>query len=229
MRERGISAIGAMIFYRFEVPGTANNEAKGMSFVEPLRTNICVFTGSRRGARGEYAEAALQFARELVARNLGLVYGGGDVGLMGVIADAVLERGGHVTGVIPAAFVEKEVAHRGLSELRVVQSMHERKAMMAELSHAFVALPGGIGTMEEFFEVLSWAQLGLHDKPCALLDVCGYYRPLVGFLDSAVEQDFLKPKHRALLIVEERPGILLDRLQNLIVARGAKAFDATPT
>ncbi|MGE5303461.1 MAG: TIGR00730 family Rossman fold protein, partial [Alphaproteobacteria bacterium] len=127
---------------------------------------MCVFTGSRQGSRPEYAAAARQLGRELVARGYGLVYGGGDVGLMGVVADAVLEQQGRVIGVIPAAFVEKEVAHRGLSELRIVQSMHERKAMMAELSHGFVAMPGGIGTMEEFFEVLSWAQLSLHDKPC---------------------------------------------------------------
>jgi len=197
--------------------------------VQHVEANICVFTGSRRGARREYAQAAAQFARELVARNFGLVYGGGDVGLMGVIADTALERRGHVIGVIPAAFVDQEVAHRGVSELRIVHSMHERKAMMAELSHAFVALPGGIGTMEEFFEVLSWAQLGLHNKPCGLLNVFGYYSRLIEFLDAAVEQDFLKPKHRALLIVEERPAALLDRLQEAILARGAERFDPSQT
>jgi uncharacterized protein (TIGR00730 family) len=148
---------------------------------------------------------------------------------MGVIADAALERQGYVIGVIPAAFVDQEVAHRGLSELRIVHSMHERKAMMAELSHAFVALPGGIGTMEEFFEVLSWAQLALHNKPCALLNVSGYYRQLIEFLDTAVEQDFLKPKHRALLIIEERPAALLDRLQEAITARGTERFDPSQT
>jgi uncharacterized protein (TIGR00730 family) len=179
--------------------------------------------------RPEYAAAATQLGRAMVERGYGLVYGGGNIGLMGVVADAVLERQGHVTGVIPAGFVEKEVAHRGLSELRIVQSMHERKAVMAELSLAFIAMPGGIGTMEEFFEVLSWAQLGLHNKPCGLLNVCGYYRPLVEFLDYAVEQDFLKPKHRALLIVEERPGPMLDRLQDLIVARPSGGFDASRT
>ena len=171
----------------------------------------------------------MEFAREAAARNYGLVYGGGDVGLMGVLADAALERQGYVAGVIPAAFVDQEVAHRGLSELRIVHSMHERKAMMAELSHAFVALPGGIGTMEEFFEVLSWAQLGLHNKPCGLLNVCGYYRHLVEFLDGAVEQDFLKPKHRALLMVEEHPAALLDRLQDAITVRGAARFDPSQT
>ena len=135
-----------------------------------------------------YADAAKQ-----LARGFGLVYGGGNVGLMNVIADAVLELGGHVTGVIPDSLVSKEVAHRGLSDLRVVQSMHERKALMAELSNGFIAMPGAIGTMEELFEVLSWAQLGLHEKPCGLLNVARYYDPLVEFLDRAVTQDFLKP------------------------------------
>jgi uncharacterized protein (TIGR00730 family) len=197
--------------------------------VHHVKANICVFTGSRRGARAEYAAAAGQLGRELVARGYGLVYGGGDVGLMEVVADAVLEQQGHVIGVIPATFVEREVAHRGLSELRIVQSMHERKAMMAELSHAFIAIPGGIGTMEEFFEVLSWAQLGLHNKPCGLLNVCAYYRHLVQFMDYAVEQDFLKPKHRALLIVEEETGTLLDRLEDSIVAHVPKPFDPSQT
>jgi len=193
--------------------------------VKTPKANICVFTGSRQGARPEYAAAARQIGCELAARGYGLVYGGGNVGLMGIVADAVLEQQGHVIGVIPAGFVEKEVAHRGLSELRIVQSMHERKAMMAEASHAFIAMPGGIGTMEEFFEVLSWAQLGLHNKPCGLLDVCAYYRRLVEFMDYAVEQDFLKPKHRELLVVESEPGELLDRFDQLIVARVPKRFD----
>ena len=165
----------------------------------------------------------------MAARGYGLVYGGGNVGLMGIVADAVLEQQGHVIGVIPAAFVEKEVAHRGLSELRIVQSMHERKAVMAEASHAFIAMPGGIGTMEEFFEVLSWAQLGLHNKPCGLLNVRGYYRRLVEFMDYAVEQDFLKAKHRELLLVESEPGELLDRFDQLIVTRAPKRFDPSQT
>lgn len=190
-----------------------------------VKAHICVFTGSRRGARPEYAAAARQIGRELVTRGYGLVYGGGNVGLMGIVADAVLERQGHVIGVIPAAFVEKEVAHRNLSELRIVQSMHERKAMMAEASHGFIAMPGGIGTLEEFFEILSWAQLGLHEKPCGLLDVCAYYRRLVEFMDYAVEQDFLKPKHRELLVVESEPSELLDRLDALIARRPPQRFD----
>src|SRR5262245_55803245 len=146
---------------------------------------ICVFTGSRRGVRAEYADAAKQLGRALVQRGYGLVYGGGKVGLMTIIADTVLDLKGHVTGVIPDSLVGKEVAHRGLSNLRVVGSMHERKALMAALSNGFIAMPGGIGTMEEFFEVLSWAQLGLHEKPCGLLNVCGYYDPLMQFIDHA--------------------------------------------
>jgi uncharacterized protein (TIGR00730 family) len=190
---------------------------------------ICVFTGSRHGASSAYADAAKQLARGLVERGFGLVYGGGNVGLMNVIADAALELGGHVTGVIPDSLVSKEVAHLGLSDLRVVQSMHERKALMAELSNGFIAMPGGIGTMEELFEVLSWAQLGLHEKPCGLLNVAGYYNPLVEFLDRAVTQDFLKPKHRALLLVESEPAILLDRFDEMLAAPAAKPFDPSIT
>jgi uncharacterized protein (TIGR00730 family) len=190
---------------------------------------ICVFTGSRHGASSAYADAAKQLARDLVERGFGLVYGGGNVGLMNVIANAVLELRGHVTGVIPNALVSKEVAHHGLSELRVVNSMHERKALMAELSDGFIALPGGIGTMEEFFEVLSWAQLGIHNKPCGLLNVSGYYDPLIEFLDQAVSEDFVKPKHRALLIVEHDPMKLLDRLAKILAAPPAKKFDPSIT
>jgi uncharacterized protein (TIGR00730 family) len=191
---------------------------------------LCVFTGSRHGLRPEYADAAKTLGHELVARGYGLVYGGANVGLMTVIADAVLESNGHVTGVIPNALVSKEVAHLGLSDLRVVDSMHERKALMAQLSDGFIAMPGGIGTMEEFFEVLSWAQLGLHEKPSALLNVGGYYDPLIQFLDHAVEQDFIKPKHRALLVVESDPDRLIDRLDALIAGRPtAKRFDPSLT
>ncbi|MET0585705.1 MAG: TIGR00730 family Rossman fold protein [Candidatus Binatia bacterium] len=196
--------------------------------MKPKR-QICVFTGSRHGAMPAYADAAKQLARGLVKRGFGLVYGGGNVGLMNVIADAVLELGGHVTGVIPDSLVSKEVAHRGLSDLRVVQSMHERKALMAELSNGFIAMPGGIGTMEELFEVLSWAQLGLHEKPCGLLNVARYYDPLVEFLDRAVTQDFLKPKHRALLLVERESAILLDRFDEMLAAPAAKPFDPSIT
>jgi uncharacterized protein (TIGR00730 family) len=191
--------------------------------------NICVFTGSLRGTLPAYGEAAQQLARKLVERGFGLVYGGGNVGLMSVVADSVLELGGHVTGVIPSSLVSKEVAHRGLSDLRVVNSMHERKALMAELSDGFIAMPGGIGTMEEFFEVLSWAQLTLHEKPCGLLNVSGYYDHLIQFLDYAVAQDFIKSKDRALMIVEEQPGQLLNRFEQAWISRPPKRFNSTVT
>jgi uncharacterized protein (TIGR00730 family) len=194
-----------------------------------MQSKICIFTGSRAGVLPAYARAANDVGRELVRRGYGLVYGGGNVGLMSVIADTVLELGGHVTGVIPSSLVSKEVAHRGLSDLHVVNSMHERKALMAELSDGFIAMPGGIGTMEEFFEVLSWAQLGLHDKPCGLLNVSGYYDQLIQFLDHAVSEEFIKPKHRALMIVEDHPGKLLDRFEKLFRAHPTKRFDPSRT
>jgi uncharacterized protein (TIGR00730 family) len=191
-----------------------------------LKGNICVFAGSRMGARADYAAAARCLGTALVERGYGLVYGGGNVGLMTVIADTVLKMKGHVTGVIPDALVTREVAHRGLTDLRVVRSMHERKAVMAELSQAFIAMPGGIGTMEELFEVLSWAMLGIHAKPCALFNPAGYYQPLIEFLGHAVSEDFLKPKHRALLIVENQPEDLLDRIEEAISPLAAQGFDA---
>jgi uncharacterized protein (TIGR00730 family) len=195
----------------------------------PIR-RICVFTGSRGGSDPGYAEAARQLGRELVERNYGLVYGGGNVGLMKIIADTVLDLAGHVTGVIPDSLVSKEVAHRGLSDLRIVQSMHERKAMMAALSDGFIALPGGLGTMEEFFEVLSWAQLGIHRKPCGLLNTSGYYKRLIEFLDHAVEHDFLKPKHRSLLILANEPPEILSRFEAFIkISGGDQHFDPSKT
>ena len=197
--------------------------------MEAPNRNICVFTGSQRGTRPEYAQAAKELGKELIARGYGLVYGGGNVGLMSVVADIALELGGHVTGVIPNSLVSKEVAHLGLSDLRVVNSMHERKALMAELSDGFIAMPGGIGTMEEFFEVLSWAQLGIHAKPCGLLNVSGYYDPLIQFLDHAVSEDFIKPKHRALMIVEREPGKLLDRFVEIWKSLAPRQFDPTVT
>jgi hypothetical protein len=148
---------------------------------------------------------------------------------MNVIANMMLGLHGHVTGVIPDTLVSKEVAHQGLSDLRVVSSMHERKAVMAELSIGFIALPGGIGTMEEFFEVLSWAQLGIHEKPCGLLNVAGYYDSLINFMNHAAEQDFIKPKHRALMIVESDPEKLLDRFDSFLLAHRAKRFDRSTT
>jgi len=171
---------------------------------------ICVFAGSRPGARAEYAAAARALGGTLARRGIGLVYGGGNVGLMGELADAALAAGGEVIGVIPEALVRKEVAHTGLSELRVVDSMHERKAQMADLADAFIALPGGMGTLEELCEILTWAQLGLHAKPCGLLDVCGYFERLLGFLDHAVAEDFLRAEHRDILFTAEDTERLLE-------------------
>lgn len=171
---------------------------------------LCVFCGSSPGARPEYGEAARRLAGALVERKIGLVYGGGGIGLMGQVAQAVLAQGGEVIGVIPQGLVDKELAFRELADLRVVDSMHERKALMAELSDGFMALPGGLGTIEEFFEVLSWAQLGLHGKPCGLLNVCQYYTPLMRFLDHAVDQRFMEPEHRSMILVDEEPAGLLD-------------------
>lgn len=148
----------------------------------------------------------------LALRGISLVYGGGNVGLMGIVADAALAAGGEVIGVIPKALVDKEIAHRGLTDLRVVGSMHERKALMAELSDAFVALPGGYGTFEEFCEVLTWAQLGIHQKPCGLLNIEGYYDRLIAFFDHAVGEAFLRPQHRSLVLKEQEPMLLLDIL-----------------
>jgi uncharacterized protein (TIGR00730 family) len=174
---------------------------------------VCVFCGSSPGARPAYAEAAEELAALLVANGIGLVYGGGGVGLMGRLADAVLARGGEITGVIPDALVDREIGHTGVRDMRTVGSMHERKALMAELSDAFVALPGGIGTLEELVEVFTWSQLGLHRKPCGLLDVEGYYEELAAFLDHAVRERFLREEHRSTLIVEREPAALLERLR----------------
>ena len=173
---------------------------------------VCVFCGSSAGALPEYAAAAEAFGAALARRGLELVYGGGRVGLMGRLADAVLAAGGHVIGVIPEALVARELAHQGVDELRVTASMHERKALMAELADAFVALPGGLGTLEELFEAWSWAQLGLHAKPCGWLDVQGYYASLARFLDHAAAEGFLSADCRAMLVSASEPEILLDRL-----------------
>ena len=171
-----------------------------------------MFSGSSPGADVAYRAAATDLGHRLAERGIELVYGGAQVGLMGVLADAALEGGGHVIGVIPQSLVDREIAHPGLGDLRVVDSMHERKALMAELSDAFVALPGGVGTLEELFEVYTWNQLGLHAKPLGLFNVRGYFDGLVRFLDHAVEERFVTRKHRAMLLVGERVGELLDGL-----------------
>ena len=176
--------------------------------------SICVFCGSSAGSNPAYTEAAHQLGKTLAERNITLVYGGGHVGLMGVVADAALERGGEVIGVMPKALVEREIGHTSLTKLNVVPSMHERKALMSELSEGFIALPGGNGTLEEFFEVLTWAQLGEHGKPCGLLNVAGYYDPLLAVFDNMVDKEFLKQVHRNLVLTETNPRTLLERFDS---------------
>ncbi len=177
----------------------------------PVR-RLCVFCASSIGTRAEYTAAAIELARVMTAAGVGLVYGGGAVGLMGVIADAVLERDGQVVGVIPEALASREIAHAGLTELRVVASMHERKALMAELSDGFIALPGGFGTFEEFCEVVTWTQLGLHPKRCGLLNVAGYYDALLAQCDRAVQDGFISPRNRGIVIADTDPAVLLARV-----------------
>ena len=173
---------------------------------------ICVFAGSSSGARAEYLAAARDLGRALAGRGLGLVYGGARVGLMGALADEMLSAGARVVGVMPEALVAKEVAHNGLTELRVVKSMHERKAMMSDLAGGFIALPGGFGTLDEFFEVLTWAQLGLHAKPCGLLNVHGYFDRLISFVEHAVAERFVRAEHGSMISVSATAPELLDRM-----------------
>jgi uncharacterized protein (TIGR00730 family) len=174
---------------------------------------IAVYCGSNKGARPEYAAAAQALGTLLAREQIELVYGGGMVGLMGIVADAVLKHGGHVIGVIPEKLVIKEVVHEKLPDLRVVKNMHERKALMAELSDGFIALPGGYGTFEEFFEVLAWSQLGWHTKPFGLLDIGGFYRSLLEFLDHTRNEGFIRPQHRELVLVADGAETLLQRMR----------------
>ena len=174
--------------------------------------NVCVFCGSRPGSRPEYTEAARSMGEALARRGLTLIYGGAKVGLMGTVADAARTAGGAVIGIIPQSLVRKEVAHSGLDDLRIVDSMHTRKAQMAELADAFIALPGGFGTFEEFFEIITWAQIGLHRKPCALLNVAGYYDPLLALIDHAITEDFAPSAHRRLIVTDTDAERLLDTL-----------------
>jgi uncharacterized protein (TIGR00730 family) len=174
---------------------------------------ICVFCGASPGARPAYRDATAELARLLVRDGIGVVYGGGGVGLMGALADAVITEGGEVIGVIPRALVDREIAHRDVIDMRVVGSMHERKALMAELADAFIALPGGLGTLEELFEVYTWAQLGLHQKPCGLLNVEGYFDGIEDFLTHAVTERFLREEHRKLLMIERDQAALLRRIR----------------
>jgi len=190
---------------------------------------ICVFCGSSPGKSPAYGAAARKLGQVLAKRGLSLVYGGSKVGLMGEVAEAVLAAKGEVIGVIPGPLANKELAHRGLSDLRVVDSMHERKALMAELSDGFIALPGGMGTFEEFFEITTWAQLGMHSKPCGLLNIAHYYDKLIQFLDQAMQECFIKPAHRALMMVASDADSLLDRFENHRPALVEKWIDRRTT
>ena len=190
---------------------------------------VCVYCGSSPGRRADYGAAGRVLGDEIARRDLGLVYGGASVGVMGVVANAVLERGGEVIGVIPESLATRELAHAGLSELVVVTSMHERKARMADLSDGFIALPGGWGTLEELFEALTWAQLGMHEKPCGLLNVAGYFDHLFRFLDYAVEEQFVRDAHRAMLLMEDDPAALLDRFADYRAPRVRKWIRAEET
>jgi hypothetical protein len=173
---------------------------------------ICVFCGSAKGARPEYQKAAVRLGNLMAERGIGLVYGGGSIGLMRVVADAVMDRGGEVIGVIPDSLLRREVGHRGVTKLHVVDTMHQRKALMADLSDAFIALPGGYGTLEEFCEVVTWSQLGIQQKPCGLLNVENFWDGLLEFLDHIVQEDFVRPENRGLVLVAGSEAELLDKL-----------------
>ena len=174
--------------------------------------SVCVYCGSNFGERSSYLKAAQSLGTEIAERGMTLIYGGGNVGLMGAVADSVLATGGKVIGVIPQALVDKEVAHTGLSDLRVVDSMHERKSLMADLSDGFIALPGGLGTLEEFCEVATWTQLGFHKKACGLLNISGFYDGLLSFLNHATKEKFIRPEHRSIILAEEDPVKLIEKL-----------------
>ena len=187
---------------------------------------LAIFCGSNPGTRPDYVEAAHAFGRLLAQRGIGIVYGGSNVGLMAALADAMLDEFGEIIGVIPRMLVEREVANTALTDLRIVDSMHQRKAMMAELADGFVALPGGIGTLEEFFETWTWGQLGMHAKPCGLLNVAGYFDPLLTFLDHAVSEKFVRDVHRAMVVVERDPAVLLSRFESYEPPRVVKWLNA---
>jgi uncharacterized protein (TIGR00730 family) len=211
-------------------PGPPQQSLGLMSDPKPAPSrSICVFCGSSPGNDPAFQAAAVELGRALVARGYGLVYGGASIGLMGLVADTVLEAGGRAIGVMPDFMVAKEIAHRGLSELKITTSMHERKDVMASLSHGFVALPGGFGTLEEFFEVVTWAQLGLHAKPCGLLNVNGYYDSLLRFFDTAVERRLLGTMTRDLALVATDAGTLLDRMQAYTAPATSKWIDTSRT
>ncbi len=187
---------------------------------------LAIFCGSNPGVRPDYVEATRSLGRLLAQRGIGIVYGGSSVGLMAALADAMMDELGDVIGVIPRMLVEREVANKALTDLRIVESMHERKALMAKLADGFVALPGGIGTLEEFFETWTWAQLGMHSKPCGLLNVAGYFDPLLTFLDHAVSEKFVRDVHRSMVVVERDPTALLARFESYEPPRVVKWLNA---
>ncbi|PYB69419.1 TIGR00730 family Rossman fold protein [Pseudomonas sp. LB-090624] len=193
----------------------------------PVRS-VCVFCGASMGANSAYREAAVALGQAIARRGLTLVYGGGAVGLMGVVADAAMAAGGEVVGIIPQSLLDAEVGHKGLTRLEVVDGMHARKARMAELSDAFIALPGGLGTLEELFEVWTWGQLGYHAKPLGLLDVNRFYDKLGGFLDHIVEEGFVRPQHRAMLLLGQQPDELLDGMDSFVAPVAPKWVDKQP-
>lgn len=201
--------------------GNGNGNGQVLRRIE----RVCVFCGSSSGVRPEYEQAAGELGREIANAGMGLVYGGARVGLMGVVADAAMAAGGHVNGVIPRALVQRELAHTGLSKLHVVSSMHERKAMMADLADAFILLPGGFGSWEEFCEIITWSQLGIHQKPCGVLNVAGYYDALLSLCSHAVNEGFVRASHGEIVIVEASASALLARLATAPVLTEVKWVD----
>jgi uncharacterized protein (TIGR00730 family) len=193
----------------------------------PPFNRICVFCGTNPGERPEYGAAARELGRLLADEGIELVYGGASVGIMGELADAVHEHGGHVTGIIPQQLMKKEAAHTGIPDLIVVASMHQRKSQMADLSDGFITLPGGIGTLEGYFEILTWGQLGIHSKPSGILNVAGYFDHLIEFLDHAVVEGFLKQEHREMIVVESDPRQLLERLKAYAPGDGERLMGRT--
>lgn len=183
---------------------------------------ICVFCGSNPGLRPDYAAAAMALARVMVQRGIGLVYGGGHTGLMGVVADAVMMEGGEAIGVIPEALLKREVGHHGLTQLHVVRSMHERKQLMADLSDGFIAMPGGYGTFEEFCEVITWSQLGIHPKACGLLNVLNFYDPLLAMFDAGVTEGFIHPLHRGMVLQDTDPARLVESMHHFVPPKAEK-------
>lgn len=186
---------------------------------------ICVYCGSNKGAKPEYINAARKLGTTLARNNICLIYGGGKVGMMGEVANSTLAAGGKVIGITPKLFVDMQVIHSGLTELHIVDSMHERKALMAELSDGFISLPGGLGTLEELFEVLTWTQLGIHKKPCGLLNICEYYTEMLKFLENCVKERFLNKKHYEMLIVDTEPQDILERFNDYTPPMISKLLD----